>query len=78
MLQNIEVLRIYCELQIELLEKCLEKKLISNGKRRYLMGEISGIEKILMRIEKMENGEVNGNTKRKEYIKSISNFETDD
>ena len=42
------------------------------------MGEISGIEKILMRIEKMENGEVNGNTRRKEYIKSISNIETDD
>ena len=78
MLQNIEVLRIYCELQIELLEKCLEKKLISNGKRRYLMGEISGIEKILMRIKKMENGEANGNTRRKEYIKSISNIETDD
>ena len=78
MLQNIEVLRIYCELQIELLEKCLEKKLISNGKRRYIMGEISGIEKILMRIEKMENGEVNGNTRRKEYIKSISSFETND
>ena len=42
------------------------------------MGEISGVEKILMRIEKMENGEANGNTRRKEYIKSISNFETDD
>ena len=61
-MQNIEILRVYCETQIELLEKCLEKKLITKGRRRYLMGEISGIDKILLRIKKIEDGEVNGNT----------------
>lgn len=55
-MKELETLKIYCEAQIELMEQTIsKKKYISSGRRRYMMGEISGVEKVLARINRMIN-----------------------
>ncbi len=54
-MDDIKSMELWCEAQIELLQESLEnKRVMSNGRRRYLMGEISGIEKVLAKLRKIQ------------------------
>ena len=53
-MSELEVIEIWCEAQIELMQGTLEKMRLSWRRKMMLKYEIMGIEKVLMRIRKMK------------------------
>lgn len=53
-MKELKLLRIWCEAQIELMQRTIGKRgLISRMRRRWLMAEICGIQKVINRIDRM-------------------------
>ena len=53
-MSEMDVIEIWCEAQIELMQGTLEKMRLSRRRKMMIKYEIMGIEKVLMRIRKMK------------------------
>ena len=52
--ETLENLKTYCDAMIALMEESIENaKLLGSRKRRFMMGEICGVEKVRKRISRM-------------------------
>lgn len=54
-MDEISVIKCWCETQIELMQESIEKsRFMTRRKKRWVMAEICGIQKVINRLNRME------------------------